>query len=68
MAAVVASITANSDQLEVSAVSVASTIVEDLTVAAINQPEVCLYTWVSKGDAHKLTHLLVGPKKLFSNY
>ena len=42
MAAIVANITENTDQLEVSAVSVASSVVEDLTTAAINQPEVCI--------------------------
>ena len=43
MAAIVANITENSNQLEVSAVSVASSIIEDLTTAAIDNPEVCMY-------------------------
>ena len=46
VAALVANITENSDQLEVSAVSVASTIIEDLTTAAINNPEVCMHATV----------------------
>ena len=41
MAELVADITEDTGELEVSAVSVASSIVEQLTSAAIEQPEVC---------------------------
>ena len=40
MAELVADITEDTGELEVSAVSVASSIVEQLTIAAIEQPEV----------------------------
>jgi len=36
-----ANITANAPELEVSAIAVTTSIVEDLTTAAIDQPEVC---------------------------
>ena len=41
MAELIANITEDTGELEVSAVSVASSIVEQLTIAAIEQPEVC---------------------------
>ena len=46
MAAAVADITEDTEELEASAVSVASSIVEQLTIAAIEQPEVCMYMYV----------------------
>ena len=57
-AAVVAEITEDAEALEASAVTLATSIVEDLTDAAIEQPEVYHYSaWVHIIDSYPQFHL-----------